>query len=406
MIKRFLIPINDNGDKRAAMAWLPDDYDTNPEPCSLLEFNHGTGQSGDGTLGTVDKLLENGSPLAVAQARGNMTFTNPITKKSSRYIILGIQGINGWCAYSQEVAYAINYMIKNYRIDANVITVTGLSAGGETTWEAVGGSSASLYTFAVPMSTPAIDTKSVDWSKVSAKVWAFHGNQDGGLTQTINSQRYVDGVNAVKPGYAKLTLYNGGHGNWGTYFSDSYRETINGISCNIYELGLACPRGSTFLLTGSSTTIPTTTLAPKPPVQTVTKAVSNITISGNIITLDGTGSVGNGRIQSSGWRVTDTKGNYIPPKTLESGIMDAGPYTIPKAKITLANGLYNIELKVQDQYGYTDIVDKQVIIGAIAQITTTSTTTTTTTTKGPIEAIGVLDGITYILYPNETYKKK
>lgn len=384
MIKQ-LVSVDSTGTKRAAMIWLPADYDTNPELCPLLVFNHGTGETGDGTLGTVDKLLVNGSPLAVANSNGNMTFTNPFDKKNYRYIVVGLQGVGGWCCYSDQVTYVVQSMIKSYKIDTNAIFVTGLSAGGETTWESIGSSTGSLFAGAVPMSTPAINTGLVDWSRDTAKVWAFHGTIDGGATDYYNSKRYVDALNSVHPGYAYLTSYSNGHCCWGTYYNPSYRESFttdwdsNGKpypkSLNIYELLLAFKKGQKFLFNSTSTTTPMAT----------TNAAFIITIEGNTVTIDPSTSTVNGTWQSFDISFADSTGKYYKPPTWTSGLNTANGSAPNKVIVSgFPDGNYYAKLLVQDKSGVISTITKQFTIA-----TTTSTTTTPPTAKTLLVSLSI-----------------
>lgn len=357
VVKR-MFTIDAYGNQLAGVLTVPPDYSTNPDSCAVLIFFHGVGEAGDGTLGTVEKIYANGSPVGLAAAGNTMTFTDPISGKPVRFITLGLQGRNGWCAYSVQGNYVLeNDILKNYRISRRRVYITGLSAGGEVTWEAITNPAlAGLYATAVPMSTPAPAIGSI--STVAAngiRVWAFHGNLDGPPTGYDNSVRLVGQVNAIKPGLARLTTNVGiGHGGWSVNYDPATREPItywyNGVkytkSLNQYEFDLLCSKGNNVLFD--------TTAANVQPAGTVTKSVPVVSFAGTTATLDGSASTGNGSINGWDWYCSDSTGKYyklnIPAAPgLPYGSGQPGTLTATG----FAKGKYNFRLNVQDKYGYT-----------------------------------------------------
>jgi hypothetical protein len=372
MIKTQLFPISAT-DNRAGILILPDDYDANPDLCPLIVFSHGVGEAGDGTLGPVAKLYNNGSPLYQGQQGNLKTITCPVTGKVYRPIIFGLQGTNGWCVQAVDTIYAIQQLIKAYpKIDTTAIMATGLSAGGENTWEMIGGPNGAMFAAAVPMSTPAPDLSIIHWANAKGKVWAFHGTLDGGQTAYQNSINCVNAVNAVYPGDAYLTsLQGGGHGPWAPNYDPATTTSFMFAwdagkaayykAINIYQFLLAC-KNANFIFQTSGTTAG---INPTPPVSVATKAVAAISLSGNTLTLDATGSTGNGSIAASGWFVGDANNAYVKPQSVVSGQMDNGKGIPAPTVITLPNGSYNISLTVYDQYGGKDKKTIPVTVGAI-----------------------------------------
>jgi hypothetical protein len=395
-----MFTVDANGALLAGVLTLPKDYATNPDSCALMIFYHGTGEAGDGTLATVEQIYNNGSPVGLAAGGNAMTFNNPVALTSNspiRFITLGLQGIRGWCAYSAQGDYVLrNDIMKNYRVFRRMVYITGLSAGGEVTWEAITSPNAGIYAAAIPMSTPAPAVGAIsNVTSSGIKVWAFHGQQDSGPTDYYNSVRLVAQVNADKPGQARLTTLPGGHCCWPANYDPNYRETIsytyNGMkfrgSFNIYEFALLCAKGNNV----SFDTTMVGTISTGVIVTIVTKAVPVVSAMGNTITLDGTASTGMGGINSSGWYISDSKGNYVKPAAVISGAMDLGKGSPGKTVISLPNGVYNVRLTVQDVYGGTDKVTVPLTIGAAPA----GPTIVQTFSSG---------GITYTLYSDNTWK--
>lgn len=411
---RQMFAINAAGNQLPGVTILPADYSKTTDSLGLIIVSHGVGEAGNGTVGTlgdytdpkhISGIFANGTPLYLA-ATSAVPFSavSPTTGKILRFIVVGLQGINGWCAYASDNDYVVQQLLKQYRITKGAVFATGLSAGARVSWEMLAGPNAALYAAAVPMSTPAITTSICDFKGPAnnfTKVWALHGNTDGSYTDPINSVHALGYLDAVRKGLTHYTVYQCGHGCWDTEYNPATRELItyyyNGVkatkSMNVYEFMAASVSGSNFVFdtAGGSVPPPVVVTPPVQPPASTTKAVANITTTGNTITLDGSASIGNGRIQSSGWRVTDLAGNYVKPQSVDSGIMDAGPNAKPAAVIKLPNGTYNITLTVQDQYGGTDKTVQQVTVGAV--VTGPSVVQTFTAA-----------GITYTLLSDHTWK--
>jgi predicted esterase len=398
-----MFTVDANGAQLAGMLTTPKDYATNPDSCALIIFFHGTGEAGDGTLATVTNIYNNGSPVGLAAGGNAMTFTSPVTGKAIRFITIGLQGVKGWCAYSAQGDYVLrNDVLKNYRISRNMVFITGLSAGAEVTWEAITSATAGIYAAAIPMSTPAPAVGAIsNITSNGIKIWAFHGQQDAGPTDYYNSVRLVNQVNADKAGQARLTTLPGGHCCWAANYDPNYRENItyvlNGArytkALDVYEFCLLCAKGNntsfdtTAVINGPIVTPP----APVTPVAAITKAAAAVTAAGNTITMDGSLSTGTGGINSSGWYISDSKGNYMKPAAVISGGMDLGKGSPGKTVISLPNGAYNVRLTIQDIYGGTDKTTVAIVVGAAP--------------AGPaVVQTFTAAGVTYTLYSDNTWK--
>lgn len=316
---------------------MPDDYLIG-EAMPLIVFDAGVGQQsqiGDDHMGNLDALYANGSPLALARDGKLNNIIDPITGKSYRFAVIGLQG-NGWCPAPSVIATVVKDLIASYKIDQLCILKTGLSAGGENTLEAIGGGDGSLYVAGVEMSTPYINTTFVNWKLLRAKLWAFHGDIDGAPHDLPASQQPVNAINAIKPGYAHLTIYKGGHGPWDQFYIPTYTETFGGIKMNIYQFALVCRSKPDFLFNTIT-----------PPITNTTMTLSaSINIVKGIATLDNTASTGN--ITAFRWDVNYP--NNIRP-TWDNGQQDGGKVAVKISSGYLPNFTYVFDLSAWDVAG-------------------------------------------------------
>jgi dienelactone hydrolase len=343
---------------RAGIFITPDDFLTNPQKCPLIVFSHGVGEAGDGTLATVNLLYNNGSPLAVAKAGLLNAVIAPKSKAAYRFAVLGLQGTRGWCVQASDQVAVILQLIKDNLQLSGKVFKTGLSAGGQVTWEALLGPNSFDFDAGWPMSTPQINAAIVNYKNVVCPIWARHGNTDtGGLTDIQNSIHNVDFTNGADHGAAMLTTYNGSHCCWAKEYDPATRYPINGVSMNGYEFFLNCIEDGNFLFTASGTPAGVNGTTPITPM--TTKAIPVINIAGGIGTLNSNTSTLNGGFvvnSSFNWVVT-------PAVSFAGGINYGGGAsgTFPdiKASVFLPNTKYTFILKVNDQFGgsNTDSID-------------------------------------------------
>lgn len=388
------------------LEFRPADYGSQKHP--LIIFLHGIGERGDGTS-QIQSVAANGIPMYCKQG-ASMQFT--VNGQTSSFVVLSPQ-LDGAIGYwpTWYVDQMIAYAKANLQIDPNRIYVTGLSLGGGGAWRWAMESYAHASLAAavgVSCGTDEGDDNNVcnTLGAANTPVWAFHCKDDG--TVTVGNTQHVQYVTSQCTNFAKgneprFTYYlSGGHGGaWTNAYDPGHitRQVDSSLvkpgassnvnftaNPNIYEWFLMHTRNS---LSPPAGGIP---VVVQVPAATTTKAVASVTVNGNTLILDGTGSTGTGRIQSSGWRVTDMAGNYVKPQSVDLGMMDAGPSANPAASIRLANGTYNITLTIQDQYGGTAKVVKQITVGAVAPAGAT------------VVQVFTAAGVTYTLMSDHTWK--
>jgi dienelactone hydrolase len=279
MFKERGFVVDASGKTQQGVLFVPDDIETNSEPCALVAFNPGIGES------KVVSTLYNIGPLAFAKAGNKMTFTDPETKKTVRFFILSMVDPGGWSPSHTAMAYAIrnDVLLKYPQIDKNMVYVTGLSAGGDVTLKGITDpATLGLWAAAVPMSPASVGfAQNADQTvKAGIRTLGFVGNQDGNFTN--NLKQWDATLNAVEPGTARSTIYNGGHGGWNTFYDPNYKTTLwSATGMSIYEWMLAAKKGSRYAF------------APVP--DSSLKAVllpGNITINSTSLLLDGSQSTG------------------------------------------------------------------------------------------------------------------
>jgi hypothetical protein len=315
--------------KRWGYIHLPDDYETNPGLCPLVIFNHGVGESGS-TEAEADRLLLNG-PLYFAKLGEKFVFKNSLTGKDHRFIIIAIQHPN-WSPSSDEIAYCLqNDIFLNYQIDKNCILITGLSAGGASTLQAITNpNSLNLYSSAVPMSPASSGNTQNIALTAGAKIrsWGFSGINDGTFTQ--NLQSFDAKLNSVAAGSARSFIYPGAHGGWNAYYDPAYRSGIwSNAPINIYEFALLSSKGSAWVPSA-------------PPSNTVVAVISPIQDNAVINTLSASvDGLASQNVSSAydgyrwdikptfngGWNVNFQDGIFGPKKTIIN-LVDGGAYQL------------------------------------------------------------------------------
>lgn len=367
ILNELMLPIVADGSvKRAAVFGVPVDFDTNPAPCKLIIYNHGSGQAGDGTINTVKELYANGSPLWQIQQGALTSIVCPVTGNPLRFAILALQGVNGWNVSANDTVTAINLLVKKYsQLSPTDMFVTGLSSGGETDFEMVAGAYANMFAAAFPLScAPSVSDSVVNWPGINAKVWAMHGDSDvfsktgNPLTDNSNSVKAVNTINGVKKGFAYYATYTGNHCCWAPLFAPTFRKVlpINASGTPIlkaispYEFWAACLNATiSFTASGTDAGIGGTT-----PNTVTTKAIFTATVSGNTITLDGSASTGT--LGSYAWILSGpTKPAW--PNGMNSGSGQPGITVLNN----MSNGTYTVSLQVFDKAGGKDISAAQTI---------------------------------------------
>lgn len=207
---------------------LPARYDSTSKRYPLLIFLHGAGEMGNGTT-DLPKVLKNAVPALISKKKFPPSFTSG--DKHFSFIVLSPQ-VKNWTT-PEDVRAMIQYAIARLRVDTTRIYVTGLSLGGNTTWN-FAAKYGDMVTAVVPIcasnTATATNTKAI--ASRNIPVWAFH-NEDDPAAPVQTTKDFVSMINSYNPTpRARITLWpTGGHDAWTKATNPSYREN----KMNIYE---------------------------------------------------------------------------------------------------------------------------------------------------------------------------
>lgn len=199
---------------------------------------------GNGEVGTDRNKLYTNGPLNFIKNSG----------WRPDFIVIGAQPSAIWPnnAFTHTV---LSHLVatSSYFIDPNKLYITGLSGGAQAIDMYIRNQASPVPIAAVvPMSytyvtscgdyytqTDYLCGTDLKWATIPA--WGFAGSNDSHFGKM---KRFFDLM--IAAGYdARWTTYAGGHSGWNTFYNPSYRETVNGVSMNIYEWMLTKSRGTT-----------------------------------------------------------------------------------------------------------------------------------------------------------------
>lgn len=194
------------------VVYLPPEYETQPDKrWPLLIFLHGAGERGE----DFQAIYRHGPFREIREGR------------DFPFVVIApqISGVKFWACYSQSLNHMLDGWLKDYRIDASRVYLTGLSMGGTGTWM-WGMMNPERFAAIMPLCGTGIVWCAGNLREVP--VWAFHGDLDD-TVPVGESERMVESLQKCG-GDAKLTICTGaGHDCW----TETYHRT------DIYEWLLA-----------------------------------------------------------------------------------------------------------------------------------------------------------------------
>ena len=319
--------------------YLPDNYyQKSKHP--VIVFLSGIGEQGNGKS-DLDKVLKHGPPKLIR--KGEWTGNKP-------FLIFAPQSSNGF--FSPDGLHEfIDFIIKNYRADASRIYLTGLSAGGISTWNYLG-----VYQDQVAAAIPICGNgksvaKKSGCNLNNIAIWAFHGDSDP-IIDVDGSIIGVGNINACSPSpHAKVTIYPGvAHDAWTrtydlTGMSGKTDKKYDSFNTNIYDW-----------LLSHSTGAPSPTPPPaanQPPLADAGDDIS-VSRSTNMVVLNGANSRDNdGKIVS-----------YVWAKTSGPSANLSGANTSQLTVAGLSTGTYNFRLTVRDEDGASSADEMKLVVSA------------------------------------------
>ncbi len=337
--------------------YTPTDYAANPNTkYPLIIFLHGGGEKGNGTTelsrvasvgGTPPRLIQDGNPMRFTWNGKTETFIVLSPQCSSEY---------GWWQnwYVDEM---LDYAMNNLRIDPNRIFLTGLSMGGNGTWDYSGASLTNAQKFAaVAVSCGGCQT--LDWcnfAKANLPVWAFHAIDDGAIPYMCTVTR-IDNINACNPAVKPyMTIWpDGNHYIWGRVYDPGYQWQ----NPNLYEW---------FLGQNKSLPVNQRPVANPGANQSITTGTGSVTLNA------GSSTDADGRIVRYVWSKTSgpNAGNITTPVS-QNGVTTVTGLTVA--------GTYQYQVKVID--------DRADWTTATVTITVTTGTPEKPTNQAPVANAG------------------
>jgi len=193
-----------NGHTRVYAVFIPMNYDPSKK-YPMIVFLHGVGEGG-------------------SDARKNLTVgLAPFVAKQKDYfpfICLFPQSTGDWnenSAAADDAMAAIDVTCKEYSVDTDRISLTGLSTGGYGTW-AIGAKFKDKFAALVPMGSSKSDFKDAG-KLIDMPIRSFHNSGDP-FAGSWNDREMVAKIKELG-GTAEYTEYSaGGHDCWETAYSD------------------------------------------------------------------------------------------------------------------------------------------------------------------------------------------
>jgi len=186
------------------LLYLPPDYDAQPgKTWPLVLFLHGAGERGN----DLQRVAIHGPPLLVKRGT-NFPF-----------ILVAPQCPEGRRWETEPLLRLLEHILKNRRVDAARVYLTGLSMGGYGTWK-LGLAQPEKFAAIVPIcgGGERIDVLLAGRERAAAlrdlAVWAFHGAKDP-VVPLEESQRMVEACKKAGVKEVRLTVYpEAEHNSW------------------------------------------------------------------------------------------------------------------------------------------------------------------------------------------------
>lgn len=178
-----------NSSGRGYYEYLPEGYGTGTR-FPLIVFFHGAGERGNGSLAELPRVLQHGPPKLIEEG------------KEFPAIVISPQTATNWL--SGITTPFVNYLLANYDVDPDRVYITGLSLGGQGTWEYARVHPSNVAAI-VPICGPKNGT--ADYSVLRGiPLWTFHGVDDD-IVPIERIQDILEQITGVRPDVAN----KGGH---------------------------------------------------------------------------------------------------------------------------------------------------------------------------------------------------
>ncbi|UII30978.1 hypothetical protein LVD17_22040 [Fulvivirga ulvae] len=214
--------------------YLPAGYQHQGKKSPAIFFLHGKGERGDGSDSSMQIMLKHG-PLKQIQDNDFGTFKSQ--GKNYSFIVLAPQLDQPNTFWEPEyVDEFISYALSEYNIDPERIYLTGLSMGGNGTWNYAYSNYNAENKFAAiaPIAGWGSTNKACIVKERNIPVWVFHGEDDK-TVPFVRGKAMFNAIDSCKNGFEKdykFTAYkNTGHNSWQKAYDLSHKWN----NPNIYE---------------------------------------------------------------------------------------------------------------------------------------------------------------------------
>jgi len=313
---------------RGYLEYLPASYAGSSELYPCIIFLHGSGERGDGSPAALEKVKSQGIPKVIKNG-GTMCFD--VNGKTECFIVLSPQQTTNRSGWNGDVIPFIQFALGAYRIDPSRVYVTGLSMGGDGTWDAsyTSGNNPNYIAAIAPVSGEGDYKGAKNTAGKKIFVWAHHGDKDTAVP-LADGQRPINGMNSVNADPAPIFTIYAGMGHSGSLWDKVYAPNHNTHNPNLYEW---------FLTKKLSTTTPPANVAP------VANAGSDqsYTLPANAAFLTGSGTDSDGTISSYAWS------QVSGPSTATLSGQNTATLNISAC----VQGVYTFSLTVTDDKGAT-----------------------------------------------------
>ncbi|MEO7990609.1 MAG: PKD domain-containing protein [Chryseolinea sp.] len=262
---------------RGYLEYLPPGYASTTDLYPTIIFLHGSGERGDGTASQIMRVAAGGTPKFI---KNGATMCFVVNGVNECFIVLSPQQTTDRWGWQGDVIPFVKFALATYRIDPDRVYLTGLSMGGDGTWDTSYDVNNNPNFFAAM--SPISCKGDYNLAKITASykiaVWSLHGDKDTTVPPS-EGKRPINGMNSVAANPVPIfTLVAGGtHG--GSTWDKTYSPTHTYYNPNIYEWFLTYKRG---------------VITPKPPTvsagvdKTITLPISTVSLTGTATDADGT----------------------------------------------------------------------------------------------------------------------
>ncbi|MBL3656220.1 golvesin C-terminal-like domain-containing protein [Fulvivirga sediminis] len=212
------------------LEYLPPNYNPSKQ-YPVIIFLHGSGERGDGSPASLEKIKKNGIPKLI---KNGADICVNVNGREQCFIVLCPQ-TNRW-GYDREIMPFTRFAAESYPIDPNRIYVTGVSMGGKGSWQAGYNDEDDDNIFAAiaPVSADGDPNKVYKVAEREIPTWVFHGSRDNSIPLRTAEYMVSQLMDADPNPEPLMTIYDGGtHG--GSTWDKAYNLGHTYQNPNIYE---------------------------------------------------------------------------------------------------------------------------------------------------------------------------